>query len=46
MPVTTATIATDKGDIEIELYDQSAPKAAKNFIDLARKGFSGARPKI
>ncbi len=37
--MTRATIATDLGDIEIELYDESAPKAAKNFIDLARKGF-------
>ena len=37
--MTRATIATDLGDIEIELYDESAPKAAKNFIDLANKGF-------
>ena len=37
--MTSATIATELGDIEIELYDQSAPKAAGNFIDLARKGF-------
>jgi cyclophilin family peptidyl-prolyl cis-trans isomerase len=37
--MTRATIATDLGDIEIELYDESAPKAARNFIDLARKGF-------
>jgi cyclophilin family peptidyl-prolyl cis-trans isomerase len=37
--VTRATIATELGDIEIELYDQSAPKAAGNFVDLARKGF-------
>ncbi len=38
-PMTRATIATEIGDIEIELYDESAPKAAKNFIDLAKKGF-------
>ncbi len=39
MPMTTATIATDIGDIEVALYDESAPKAAANFITLARKGF-------
>ena len=37
--MTKATIATDKGAIEIELYTKSAPKAAANFIELARKGF-------
>ena len=37
--MTRATIATDLGDIEVELYDQSAPKATQNFIDLAKKGF-------
>ena len=37
--MTRATIATEIGDIEVELYDQSAPKATKNFIDLAKKGF-------
>ena len=37
--MTTATIATDKGTIEIELLATSAPKAAANFIDLARKGY-------
>jgi len=37
--MTRATIATEKGDIEIELFDESAPKAAANFIDLAKKGF-------
>src|SRR4029077_13099893 len=37
--MTSATIATDLGDIEIELYDQSAPKATQNFIDLAKKRF-------
>ncbi|MEA2609683.1 MAG: hypothetical protein QOJ75_1926, partial [Chloroflexota bacterium] len=36
---TQATIATELGDIEVELFDESAPKAAGNFIDLARKGF-------
>ncbi len=37
--MTRATIATDIGDIEIELYTESAPKAAQNFVDLANKGF-------
>jgi cyclophilin family peptidyl-prolyl cis-trans isomerase len=37
--MTRATIATEIGDIEVELYDESAPKAARNFIDLANKGF-------
>jgi cyclophilin family peptidyl-prolyl cis-trans isomerase len=37
--MTRATIATELGDIEVELYDQSAPKAAANFIALAKKGF-------
>ena len=37
--MTRATIATDLGDIEIELYTTDAPKAAQNFVDLANKGF-------
>ena len=37
--MTRATIATEIGPIEVELYDQSAPKAVNNFIDLARKGY-------
>jgi cyclophilin family peptidyl-prolyl cis-trans isomerase len=37
--MTRATIATEIGDIDIELYAESAPKAAQNFIDLAAKGF-------
>ena len=37
--MTRATIATEAGDIDIELFDESAPKAANNFIDIARKGF-------
>ncbi len=37
--MTTATIATAKGDIEVELFMDGAPKAAQNFLDLARKGF-------
>jgi peptidyl-prolyl cis-trans isomerase B (cyclophilin B) len=37
--MTRATITTDLGDIEVELYTESAPKAAQNFVDLASKGF-------
>ena len=34
-----ATISTDKGDIEVDIFTTGAPKAAKNFIDLAKKNF-------
>ncbi len=37
--MTRATIATDLGDIEVELFDQSAPKATANFVKLAGSGF-------
>ena len=37
--MTRATIATDIGDIEVELFDQSAPKATANFVKLASSGF-------
>jgi len=37
--MTRATIATEVGDIDIELFDESAPKAAANFIELANKGY-------
>jgi cyclophilin family peptidyl-prolyl cis-trans isomerase len=37
--MTRATIATEKGDIEVELFMKDAPKAAQNFVDLARKGY-------
>jgi len=37
--MTNATIHTEKGDIQVELYSDSAPKSAGNFVDLARKGF-------
>lgn len=37
--MTRATIVTEIGDIEVQLYTDSAPKAAQNFIDLAEKGF-------
>ena len=37
--MTRATIATELGDIELDVFTQAAPKAAQNFIDLAKKGF-------
>jgi peptidyl-prolyl cis-trans isomerase B (cyclophilin B) len=36
---TRATIATELGDIVIELYCGSAPVAAQNFVNLASAGF-------
>ena len=37
--MTRATIATELGDIEVDLFDESAPKAAANFVKLAGEGF-------
>jgi cyclophilin family peptidyl-prolyl cis-trans isomerase len=37
--MTRAVISTEKGDIEVDLFDQGAPKTVKNFVDLANKGF-------
>src|SRR6202795_5372939 len=37
--MTSATIETEKGDIEVDLFTTDAPKASKNFVDLAKKGF-------
>ena len=34
-----AVIKTNAGDIDVELYGDDAPKAVKNFVDLAAKGF-------
>ncbi len=33
--MTDATIHTDRGDIEIELFDDRAPKTVENFVGLA-----------
>lgn len=35
----TVTIKTNKGTIVFETYDADAPNTAKNFVDLAGKGF-------
>jgi len=37
--MTRATLATELGDIELDLFSDAAPKATKNFVDLAQKGF-------
>ncbi len=34
-----ATIETDKGTIEVQLYAEHAPKTVNNFVALARDGF-------
>lgn len=38
-PALTATIETDKGNIEIELLPEVAPKTVENFVLLARRGY-------
>ena len=35
----TATIATDKGNIVLELYEKDAPGTVANFEKLVKKGF-------
>lgn len=35
----TATIATNHGTFQIELFEEQAPRTAGNFLELARKGF-------
>ena len=37
--VYTATLHTDKGDIEIRLHADKTPKTVNNFVFLARQGF-------
>ena len=37
--MTTATMQTNKGAIELELFDEDAPKTVGNFVKLARDGF-------
>ncbi len=34
-----ATMETEKGTIELELYPEHAPKTVNNFVFLAREGF-------
>jgi cyclophilin family peptidyl-prolyl cis-trans isomerase len=37
--MTNATMQTNKGTIELELFDDDAPKTVENFTKLAREGF-------
>jgi cyclophilin family peptidyl-prolyl cis-trans isomerase len=37
--MTNATITTNHGAIELELFDDDAPKTVENFTKLARDGF-------
>jgi peptidyl-prolyl cis-trans isomerase B (cyclophilin B) len=37
--MTNATIQTNHGAIEVELFDEDAPKTVENFTKLARDGF-------
>lgn len=37
--MTTATIHTNHGFVEVELFDEDAPKTVENFVSLARDGF-------
>jgi peptidyl-prolyl cis-trans isomerase B (cyclophilin B) len=37
--MSTATLHTSEGAIELELYPEDAPKTVENFVKLARDGF-------
>jgi peptidyl-prolyl cis-trans isomerase B (cyclophilin B) len=37
--MSTATLNTNHGAIEVELFDDDAPKTVQNFVKLARDGF-------
>jgi cyclophilin family peptidyl-prolyl cis-trans isomerase len=37
--MSTATLHTNHGAIEVELFDDDAPKTVDNFVKLAREGF-------
>jgi cyclophilin family peptidyl-prolyl cis-trans isomerase len=37
--MTQATMHTNHGDIEIELFDEDAPKTVENFVKLSKDGF-------
>jgi len=37
--MTKATMQTTKGTIDLELYQEDAPKTVANFVELARSGF-------
>jgi peptidyl-prolyl cis-trans isomerase B (cyclophilin B) len=37
--MTNITMHTTSGDIEVELFDEDAPKTVANFLELVRKGY-------
>src|SRR5213593_5008957 len=37
--MTTATLHTSHGPVDVELFDEDAPKTVQNFLDLTAKGF-------
>ncbi|MCC7553889.1 MAG: peptidylprolyl isomerase [Methanobacteriaceae archaeon] len=37
--MTNVTMETEKGTIELELFDNDAPNTVKNFVDLINKGY-------
>jgi peptidyl-prolyl cis-trans isomerase B (cyclophilin B) len=37
--MTHAIMETDKGTINLELFDQDAPNTVKNFVELSKKGY-------
>ena len=39
-----ATLATDRGDVVVDLFPEHAPKTANNFVFLAREGFYDGVP--
>lgn len=40
----TATLATNKGDINVEFYPDIAPQTVNNFVSLAREGYYDGTP--
>ncbi|CAE6371959.1 unnamed protein product [Rhizoctonia solani] len=39
MSTSSVTLQTNMGDVTFELYEQHAPKACKNFSELAKRGY-------
>lgn len=37
--MTRAIMETDKGSINLDLFDDAAPNTVKNFVELSEKGF-------
>jgi peptidyl-prolyl cis-trans isomerase B (cyclophilin B) len=40
----TATLTTNKGDIDVEFYPDDAPMTVNNFVQLANEGFYDGTP--